>query len=580
MRYTLSAPAPNSQYIAVEAVFNAENNEELAVILPSWRPGRYEMGNFSKNVRRFSACDSDGNLLPFRKTARDRWMVSSGKSRQVVIRYEYYAAEINAGSSWLSPEQFYVNPVNLLVFPAGCENMPCSLHLYVPASWKLACSLNYAMETTQDGLVYRLSAPNFHVLCDSPFIASPDLKHNSFIQEGTVFHIWVQGEYIPDWSRLIGDFFIFINEHFLVFKSFPVDEYHFIVQSLPYPFYHGVEHQNSTVIAIGPGYQLGMKELWDEFLGVSSHELFHLWNVKRIRPADMQPYDYTRENYSVDGYIYEGLTTYYGDYLLFRSGIFSSDDFLREFSKQIQKHIDNPARFNYSVAESSFDTWLDGYTPGTPGRKVSIYTEGCLLAFIADVSIRRATGNARSLDDAMRLLDKRFGETGKGYTSADYRSILEEVSGISFSAYFEELVFGTSDYLPYLKDCLHYLGLEYSIVPAARPYESYLGFKTADSSDALITAVYPDSPADRGGMMLKDKVLSVNGFEVKGNLTEWLNHFFPHEIILGVARMSKHTELRMHAGEQLYYRSIRVLKNTQADAAQKENYFAWSQHYF
>jgi predicted metalloprotease with PDZ domain len=181
------------------------------------------------------------------------------------------------------------------------------------------------------------------------------------------------------------------------------------------------------------------KELYDELLGVSSHELFHTWNVKNIRPKEMLPYKYNTENYATTGYIYEGITTYYGDLMLYRSGIFSDADYFRTLTQQFQKHLDNHGRFNYSVAASSFDTWLDGYVPGVPNRKVSIYTEGCLLAFIADAQIRKQTLNNSSLDDVMSALYNDFGKNNIGYTANDYQTIIENITGQNWNHFFYNL---------------------------------------------------------------------------------------------------------------------------------------------
>jgi predicted metalloprotease with PDZ domain len=172
---------------------------------------------------------------------------------------------------------------------------------------------------------------------------------------------------------------------------------------------------------LGPGNEFVNKDWYDEFLGISSHELFHTWNIKSIRPVEMMPYDYSKENYSRLGFVAEGVTTYYGDFLLYRSGVFSDADYFKTFNEQLQKHFDNFGRFNLSVADSSFDTWLDGYNPGVPNRKVSIYTEGCLIAFMTDICIRKQTSNAHSLDDVMRALFTEFGKKKIGYSENDYQ---------------------------------------------------------------------------------------------------------------------------------------------------------------
>src|SRR5437762_8327636 len=174
------------------------------------------------------------------------------------------------------------------------------------------------------------------------------------------------------------------------------------------------------------------EEFYVDFIGVVSHELFHVWNVKTIRPAEMTPYDYTKENYSRLGFVYEGVTTYYGDLFLVRSGVYSISQFFAELNVRIQKHFDNYGRFNLSVADSSFDTWLDGYTPGIPNRKTSIYDEGCLIALMTDLLIRRYTQNKKSLDDVMKTLYFDFAKLHHGYAEHDYTKVVENTGERSF----------------------------------------------------------------------------------------------------------------------------------------------------
>ena len=218
--------------------------------------------------------------------------------------------------------------------------------------------------------------------------------------------------------------------------SFPFDAYHFLVQVLPYSFYHGVEHLKSTVLGIGPGYDLMRNNIYIDFVGVASHELFHAWNIKTIRPAEMMPYNYKTENYSRLGFVYEGVTTYYGDLILARCGVYNTEQFFKELNVRIQKHFDNPGRQNLSVADSSFDTWLDGYTPGVPGRKTSIYDEGCITALMTDLIIRKKTNSKSSLDDVMRTLYEDFGKKNIGYAEHDYFSIVDFIAKDSMADFY------------------------------------------------------------------------------------------------------------------------------------------------
>ncbi|MFM8950282.1 MAG: M61 family peptidase, partial [Bacteroidota bacterium] len=376
---------------------------------PSWRPGRYELGNFAKNIRQFKPFSMDGNLLEFKKISKDRWLVFGIAGSSIKVRYEYYANQPDAGACFVDHEQLYINPIHCCFFIPGREREACEVVLDIPNDWKTATGLMMV-----DDRVFHAS--DFNNLVDSPFIASSQLQHGSYTLDGVQFHIWFNGDCSPDWSRIIPDFEAFSQVQLDMMEHFPCRDFHFLIQMLPYRFYHGVEHLNSTVLALGPGSELMTEGIYKELLGVASHELFHCWNVKSIRPIEMMPYDYTKENYSSSGYVYEGVTTYYGDLFLGRSGFFSLDAMLAEFSVRLQKHMDNPGRTNHSVAASSFDTWLDGYVQGVPGRKVSIYDEGCLIAWILDFMIRSSKQNQKSLDDVMHVLYRDYALKGVGYS--------------------------------------------------------------------------------------------------------------------------------------------------------------------
>ena len=514
--FTFDIDNPSSQYIQITAEFEVSNKETL-IQLPSWRPGRYELANFAKNVKGFKVFDAANKVLKSNKTTKDSWLVNTSDTNSIKVQYQFYATIINAGSSFLDANQLYVNPVNCCVFTEEVYHKEIEIKLNVPSEWDIASSM--------DKLGDNYTVTNFDELFDTPFIASNQLQHNEYESGGVRFHVWFNGEVKPDWKRLIKDFKAFTDIQMEKFSEFPVKEYHFINQILPFKNYHGVEHQKSTVISLGPSYDV-FGSLYKELLGVSSHELYHTWNVKAIRPIEMFPYDFTKENYSTLGYICEGITTYQGDLFLLKSGVFNEEQYFEELNSQLQKHFDNSGRFNYSVAESSFDTWLDGYLAGAPGRKVSIYTEGCLLAFVTDVMVRRATTNKFGLDDVMRRLYFNFALKGKGVSEADYKSTLENVSGIPFDEFFSDYVNGNKPYESIIVESLDYLGLELNHTPVESYSAGRLGFKTiASGKNFIVKAMYPGGPAEIGRLMLEDEIIAVNDYSCSGELNKWLQYF-------------------------------------------------------
>lgn len=577
MKYKISYSNPHTHYIDIECSIENISLPQIELQLPSWRPGRYELGNFAKNIQQFKVINAKGEALSFKKTSKDSWSINTRGESVITVIYNYYAAELNAGSTWLDNKQLYINPINCLLYCEQKLEDPCHIEINVPFDYKLAGALKVVSTAINKEIkTIKAMARDYHTLVDTPFICSNSLQHNMFVLDGVEFNIWFQGECKPDWAKLIGDFFIFINEQFLLFKSFPTERYHFLIQVLPFQFYHGVEHADSTVIAIGPAYNLMRKDLYDELLGVSSHELFHTWNVKNIRPKEMLPYKYNTENYATTGYIYEGLTTYYGDLMLYRSGIFSDADYFKTLTQQFQKHLDNHGRFNYSVAQSSFDTWLDGYVPGVPNRKVSIYTEGCLLAFMADAQIRAQTNNNASLDNVLLALYNDFGKYNIGYTANDYQTIIEHVTGQNWNDFFNNYIEGTLPYNDLLISSLAYFGLELSIVTSKRPYESFLGFKVSEqNNETIVQNIHPGSLAEAAGLAIKDKIIGVNGFEVRNNLNEWCNYFWKETFVINVITDGKTREINLKPSKIMYYKTYLVIKSNDATAEQADNYNKW-----
>ncbi len=569
--YRLIYQNPHRQFLHVEMTVNDISGSTLQLQLPAWRPGRYELANFAKNIQQFKAFGDNGQALVFRKMTKDLWEIDCAGCYKVKIDYNYYAAIINAGSTYVSEGQLYVNPVNCLFYVPERINAPVTVQLSVPEHWQVACAM-------QQPKRFEFIAADYHELADSPFIASPSLQHNSFETGDVLFHVWFQGQFKPDWERILRDFQKFAANQIEAMGDFPVKEYHFIFQIRTYPTYHGVEHQNSTVITLGPSYDILKEVLYDEFLGISSHELYHAWNVKALRPADMLPYDYTRENYTRLGYVAEGVTTYAGDLFLYRSGVFSDFDFFKNVHKLFQRHFHNYGRFNLSVADSSFDTWLDGYDKGIPDRKTSIYTEGAVLAMMMDISIRRDTANRSGLMDVMRLLYERHAKQGKGYTEADYQAAIEELAGRSYASFFTDFYYGTKDLDPLLTELLAYVGLSIRNIRSRLYFENRFGFKVKyiREKSAEITDIAPDSIADKAGLKAGDEITAINDIRLLGNLKEWCKYFMEETVILTVNSGGDTTKIALTPTDEFYYRTRWPEKDRTATDAQKANYLAWT----
>lgn len=537
IRYFVRRIHAHRHFISFEAHFPTHGDNVLNVRLAAWRPGRYELGNFSRNIRAWQVHTPDGAPLVFRKTDKDTWQVQCAGQKEIVIRYEYYASELNAGSSYLDDEQLYINPVNCFFYTKAHSGDAYEVNFDLPATWQIACGLEKKEEHT-------LHAIDFDELADCPLIASATLRHLQYTVRQCPFNIWIQGDVLLDETRLLNDFRAFTEAHFNIYGDIPCKAYHFLFHFPSWFVRHGVEHRNSTVIAMGPASEYQHESAYHDLLGISCHELFHTWNIKCIRPVEMMPYDFSKENYSRLGYVAEGVTTYYGDLLLWRTGCFSDTEWYEVLNDAIQTHFDNPGRFNHSVADSSFDTWLDGYQAGIPWRKVSIYNEGCLVALMCDLHILHSTQGARSMDDVMRALYDRFGKKNIGYTEADYRAIVEEIAGKPLPEIFDGLINGQDDYWPHLQEALALAGLSIQRVASGKWSEALLGFGVDEAhSKATVTSVKPLSPADQSGLWIGDEIMAVNGVSLYKNFQSMLRMHAGTEMKFTVLRKGKVREV-------------------------------------
>ena len=563
--YTLSVEDPSRHFLNVELAYEVPDGKHL-LQMPFWRPGRYEWGNFAAQVYKVSAINDSGKEIPCFKVSGEQWEIQAEKGEKIKVNYRIYCQTLTAGNTYIDERQWYVNPVNSLMYPLALEQTPIQVHLNTPDDYTIACAL-----PKKGGKV--LQAKNYQELADSPFIASKSLLHESYQLDGIDFHLWFQGPAEVDLNKIITDFKAFTREQIESFGLFPAPEYHFLFQITPYRMYHGVEHLASTVIALGPGNELMEGSMYENLLGVSSHELYHAWNIKAIRPIEMYPYDFTQANYSRLGFVAEGVTTYMGDLMLLRSGVFSWDQFLTTQHQNLKKHFDNFGRFELSVAESSFDTWLDGYQMGAPERKVSIYTEGALAMFCLDVSILFQSNGSKDLQSLMKSLYQDFGIQGKGYSEVDFREKVRLFAGVEGEEILDQLVYGVSDFSPYLNKAFNRLGLELVEEENPHPFEGGLGFKALLSTGVeVVDRVYPGGPADLAGLRPGDEILGeVSAVKDKAKkeeafLLKWKDKF--EEKSASIFPDFKSYPLK------------KIQKQTSPNAGQRDLFKAWSKREF
>lgn len=553
IHYLFSYKKAYKHLIDINLNVTTNGQKNLRFQLPAWRPGRYELADFSKNIQKWNAFDENGNELPFQKITKDCWEVECENASEVTVTYNYYANILDAGSSYLDEQQLYVNPVNCCMYVIGRENTPCKVELDIPSDYEIACG----MKADDKGV---LSANNFDQLAESPFIASNSLIHDCYELNGVTYHLWIQGECNPDFKKIKTDFIAFTKAQVECFKTLPVEEYHFLFQITPYLSYHGVEHTNSTVILMGDDKGV-FESKYDNILGICSHELYHTWNIKAIRPKEMLPYDYTKENYSKLGYVAEGVTTYMGDLMLKRGQVFNWEQFIKTQNENLKRHYENDGRHNLSVADSAFDTWLDGYSLGIPNRKTSIYADGALCMLMIDLFIIEHSNGKHSLNEVMRELYENYLESG--YTEDDFQQLCVNYGGLKVSEVFNNHVYGTEDYTPTLEDALSYVGFE--LVKTKNPSLSAQKFgfiSIVQNGKHIIKKIQNTCEADSKGIAVDDEIISING---KTLTDSKINEFIKEEdesITLEIKKRFGTVSVELKSGEFYPIYCLKISENT------------------
>jgi predicted metalloprotease with PDZ domain len=503
LRYTVQSKIPTSQYIQLNLLLDLKEAEHVKLQLPAWRAGRYQIANYAQNIRAFAIKNSAGAKIPFQKTTKDLWEFSSNSKGPYLIFYEYYCGKMDGGSAWVDEEQVYVNLVNCCFDVLGKSEEEIEIILDLPEFSCQTCTL-----IQESPSIWK--AKNFQMLADSTILASKRLIHWEYQVQKTQFHIWIQGEVHFDKNLFLNRFNSFSEKLIQDFGEFPESEYHFIFQLLPYSHYHGVEHRRGTVITFGPAEGLKDPIQMEELLGVSCHELYHAWNVCRIRPKELLPYDFSKETYTKAGLILEGVTTYMGDLYLLKSGVYDLPTYLRHFEKVIDRESANFGWRNYTIQESSFDLWLDGYIGGIPDRKVNIYTRGALLAICMDILLLK---NGSALATVMTQMWEQFGKPFLGYGIKDFENlIIEQFQDKSeINSFFTDFVQGYEDLFPFLQSLLSEIGIEMKEVQTEDRLLHQFGIRT--NRDGLVIQIHPDAKA-YFLVMKNDKVLN---FSLEGS---------------------------------------------------------------
>jgi predicted metalloprotease with PDZ domain len=496
IQYKIQCENPASQFVEIELVLNLLKNEPIKLQLPAWRAGRYQLANYAQNIRCLNVLDSLGNSVLAEKTSKDCWEFNSKQEGIYRICYEYFCGIMDAGSAWVDDEQVYLNLVNCCFDVLGKSEEEVEVILDLPQFPNQISTLIPFSDSVW-------KANGFQMLADSTILACKNLIHWEYSSGETRFLIWIHGEVHFEKNRFLDHFSAFSSKLIHDYGEFPEPEYHFIFQLLPYLHYHGVEHRRGTVITFGPAESLSDSEQMEELLGVSCHELYHAWNVCRIRPQELLPYDFSKETYTKAGLLLEGVTTYMGDLYLLKSGVYDLPTYLKHLEKILARESANFGWRNHTIAESSFDLWLDGYVAGIPDRKVNIYTHGALLALCIDILLLK---RGSSLSLIMKEMWEQFGKPFKGYRMEDFEQLVFEkfTDKIKIQAFFSDFVHGKKDLIPFLKTQLSVIGIK--MIDSQSENWLLHEFGIRANTEGTIVHLHPDSKA-YFSLMRNDRIL-------------------------------------------------------------------------
>jgi predicted metalloprotease with PDZ domain len=521
--FTVAMPKPHTHLFEVEVRLkipaNLQTLSESDLVMPVWTPGSYLIREFERHVQDFTA-DADGRALEWTKVDKNTWRIKTGGARQWRATYRVYANELTVRTSELNSDHAFWNNANLLMYPSGYLKAPSTLRIVPPSGWKIATGL-----PAVNGEPNTFRAEDFDVLYDSPVEVS-NFKELDFLVRGVPHRIVIDGEGNYDPMRLRTSVQKIVEAETAMFGGIPYHDYTFILH-LRANTGGGLEHLNSTALGFR---RLGFADEkgYQSFNSLVAHEFFHLWNVKRIRPDALGPFDYTKENYTRLLWVAEGITEYYGNLMLSRAGLISDQAYLEHVAQQIQDFQELPGRNVMSAEESSFDTWIKFYRPdeNSVNSQISYYDKGELLGLLLDLDIRRRTNGAKSLDDVMRYLYAEFFMKGRNYTPADFQKACELVGGGSLEDFFARYVRGKDDLAQVYNRMLAGaglrleqagigIGLDEGDKPVAR--KAFLGAdleeKTTDGFP-VIKGVRAGSPAYEQGLNAKDQIIAVDGARV------------------------------------------------------------------
>jgi predicted metalloprotease with PDZ domain len=502
VRYTVEVRDPASKLFHVTAEFPAAG-DELVVSLPAWTPGSYDIENYARNVREFAASGAGDRALDWDRPDPDSWRIRGGGGAPVRVSFAYHADSLDLDKSRIESDFAFFNGTNLFPYEEGKLDRPAELALKLPPGWG-----QVATGLPAGGAANTFRAPSYDELVDAPtFVGTFQLDSFTAGGKPARLAVYPAGAFTAEQrARIRESVDRILTEQNEIVGATPYDTYTVLlyVGEWPAGFAGGLEHANSHFDILTPPFTQVFDQAFPILQSLLAHETFHLWNVKRIRPAALWPYDYDEWQPSELLWFSEGVTDYYADLTNVRAGLFTEDAFFGQIENNLATLAAEPAPV--ALEDASLATWLDP----TWGNPYIYYPKGSLVGLLLDLRIRHATRNERSLDTVVRRLYDEFYERGRGFTTADLLRILGEAGAPEAAAFHDSYVDGREP-LP-LAETLALGGLRLQQATVREPFLGVAG--GVQDGEVVVSAISPDSPAEEAGVREGDVLLSVGGLEL------------------------------------------------------------------
>ena len=509
--YTVRFPAPATHYAEIVAEVPADGRTHVELMMATWTPGSYLIREYARHVEAVRAVTPAGEPLAVAKSSKNRWRIETGGADRVTVAYLVYCREMSVRTNWIEADFAMLNGAPTFLTPVGPAPRPHDVRIELPPEWSESVT---ALPPAPGGRPHSYRAADFDTLVDAPILAGNPTTY-PFTVEGTPHALVNIGEGgVWDGPTSAADVERIVREQRRTWGFFPYERYLFL--NMLVEAGGGLEHRDSTLLMTSR-WTTRDRRRYLRWLGTVSHELFHAWNVKRLRPAALGPFDYEREAFTPSLWMVEGLTSYYGPLAVHRAGISTREELLEALSGQIEALQTTPGRLVQPVAEASYDAWIKYYrrNENSPNTTISYYTKGAVIGFLLDARVREATGGRRSLDDVLKAAYGRYsGE--RGFRPGEFEAVASVVAGIDLGGWFDRAIRSTDelDYEP----ALAWYGLEFA--PDARadddaPAPAWLGLDTrTDRGRLLVAGVRRGTPGYEAGFNVGDEILAIGDYRV------------------------------------------------------------------